>query len=488
VLSLPILHFCFQFLPHVKNLSSAAELATYLRGCPQLPLPNERVFFTTSPGEAGRPDNPLLYKRRIANIAKGDIDALEALQYDRRFERSIGAPAVQRCVLDFAWRRYQDNVVPRVVRRLRELRRSAVDSRAATEARLSALGPADLRKDASVRASAFFGTIVSMLCGGLEGRPALNGQTLAEERAVAAELGFAFVADGASLTTPIPAADAHVYGAQQFERMLAEFRAVVASQVQLVASPDEIATALGASRVDVAPDVAWAASDIAQSKARAVLLPLVERLIERAKYILRRLVEIADRLPQSSSTTTSCSTTATTGGDCSTRGMAAAAVHFPHFSAHIKSLCYSFVEEHGRRCLQRCAQEFYGTRLVHWELSNNHAALLEKARDPAIPAAESTLALARGLFDSIKTRVCGNVLLACYDGMLVQMQTKLMQELLTKIAELRDAELEELFEIATVKARLVSELGYWENIIAESQSQEAAFLKAASSFAHPAAN
>lgn len=38
------------------------------------------------------------------------------------------------------------------------------------------------------------------------------------------------------------------------------------------------------------------ASDIAQKKSQAVLLPLVDQLFKRAVYILKRLVDIVDKM------------------------------------------------------------------------------------------------------------------------------------------------------------------------------------------------
>eukprot|EP00727_Mastigamoeba_balamuthi_P005966 m51a1_g199 putative dynamin like protein (675) ;mRNA; f:656772-659307 len=458
-----------KFHPFLKNFAGARELRQYLAACPMGSTSN-RVFFTTSPGESGRPDNPALYKRRLAALLKADLEALEALQYDRKFEPNIGAAAVQRCVLDLTWRRYQA-LISEILRRLRELNKQAVDGRTSTAAQLESLSPGDLRQRASTHASALLRASSDLLLGSLEGRPAQHGQTLAEERAAATELGdwvdsrherIAFNASAAG----VPSWDCRLYGAQQFERLLCEFRAVASASARAEITQDEIATALGVGKADVAPNIAWAAADIAQAKSRTSLAPLVLQLIERAKYVAKRLVDIAESVVARAS-----------------KSQKDAQLISPFFTAHVKDLYSGFVDELAETCLRKCMDEFYCTRLVYWDINSSQSDLLDRFKT-GVSADESVRSLAEALFDSIRRRVVENVVLRCYEGLLVPLQSQVAVQIHGRIAVLSDAELDELFELESTKAVLRAQQQYWEQIHTKYQEQEAAFLKAAVAFTH----
>lgn len=77
---------------------------------------------------------------------------------------------------------------------------------------------------------------------------------------------------------------------------MAEFKGVADHTKIDEVTIHDIATASGPNRLTTPANYAWTASDIAQKKTQAVLLPLVDQLFKRAVYILKRLVDIVDKM------------------------------------------------------------------------------------------------------------------------------------------------------------------------------------------------
>ena len=479
------------FTTFLGNLRSPSDLSHFLRGSSRLPLRettlrrnhylpgpiSDKVFFITSFSGNGRPEKPQIYSLRLNTNTEKNIETLESLQYDRSFADRIGATSFRRRLLLVAWARYQAVLVPRVLTRLRVLRRELSAAQDAAEAAASEADSApSMRRVASARVAAYLGTLGALLRGDVRGRPLANGQTMAEEWAEHGE----FAADYSSAPRwldgrrapieieagAIPGAEERLYGKPQFARLLAQFRAAAekAACLEEVAD-DEVATALGASRADAAPDIAWAAADIAQAKARAALAPLVEQLVERARYVLRRVADIAGRLP---------------GGGWGEK----AEDEFPPFATRVRDAFYGVVEGAATGCLEACMGEFYGTSLVHWDLNANHTKALEKARKSAsgegvAPAVKS---LAKMLFGEIKARVVDNVVLHCYDRMLVAVSEGMMISVQTEIAKLSDRELAELLEMEVVRDNIRKSIESYKAAMEGFEAQEEAFAKAAELF------
>ena len=90
----------------------------------------------------------------------------------------------------------------------------------------------------------------------------------------------------------VPYFDSKLYGGQQFERLLVEFKLVVENIKLDPLTQSDVATVLGARKLRNLSDYAWIASDLTQKALRKHLLPLVPQLFHRAAYILERLVVI----------------------------------------------------------------------------------------------------------------------------------------------------------------------------------------------------
>jgi len=459
----------------IGKFSSAPELTNYFRGGTQLPLiragrVTDKVFFTNMPTGVGRSDKPAIFKRKIASLLTTQLQALEALQYDSRFESNIGALAVQKRILLWVWNRYQNVVIPPLIRHISAIGQNAEKSLVEFKARSEGISSQELRKSASFFASAWIDTISSLLNRNLIGKPALNGQTLAEE--CMCDDAFASWTD-ANMDrieldrSKVGGAQDKLYGAAQFERLLKEFRAVVTEAVNIEVSPDEAATALGSTRSDTAPDVAWAACYLVHQKCSFLFPPLVQQLVARAKALFIYIVDIAERLPGH-------------GWACAEEE--ASAESYPHFTMEVKSMYYDLVDKLCKQCIERCTQEFYDAKVLNFELRNNYTNLLDSSKSSS--AQKYTLQLTRALFEKVKERFMENVTLTCYDVLLVTLQTKLSHVILTRVAQINDQQLNELFETQAYIQRMKASIVEFEGIIKQYKIHNDQLMNAIRVFAH----
>jgi len=469
----------------VGNFSGAPEVTNFLRGGTQLPLirggrVTDKVFFTNMPTGVGRSEKPNIFRRKIASLLTTQLQALQALQYDSRFEGNIGALAVQKRILLWVWNRYQNVVIPVVIRHIRAIRCNAEKSMADNQLRLDETTPQELRKDASLFASAWTDTISSMLNRSLIGKPSLNGQTLAEE--CAGDDAFAAWTDSNMERieidrSKVAGATDKLYGAAQFERLLREFRTIVSEAAKIEVSADEAATALGSTRSDMAPDVAWAACYLVHQKCSLLFPPLVQQLVARAKAIFVYLVEIADRLPGHGWVNAD----RVPGEDCEDE-ICSDAESYPHFTMEVKSMFFDLIDTLCKSCLDRCTQEFYDAKVLNFELRNNYTNLIDSSKSSS--PQKFTLQLTKALFEKVKARFMQNVTMTCYDVLLVTLQTRLSHVILTRIAQISDSQLQDLFETAILKQRLVATIAEFDGIVKECIRNDGDLMKAVGIFAH----
>jgi len=465
----------------VNKFSSAPELSNFLRGGTQLPLTrggrvSDKVFFTNLPTGVGRSDKPAIFKRKIASLLTAQLQSLEALQYDSRFENSIGALAVQKRILMWVWNRYQNIVLPAIIHQIHIHELDVEKCKNESDAQLETIAnPQDLREIASSLTSSWVDTISSMLNRSLVGRPSLNGQSLSEECAV--DDAFASWTDANMERieidrSKVSGAQDKLYGAAQFERLLKEFRAVVNSAVSIDVSTDEVATALGSTRSDMAPDVAWAACNLVQQKCSFLFPPLVQQLVARAKAIFMHIVEIADRLPGHG----------WVNSDRVGEESENDAKEYPHLTVEVKSMYYDLVNSLCEQCVERCTQEFFDAKVLNFELRNNYTDLMDSCKSSS--AQKFTLQLSKALFGKVKERFMQNVSLTCYDMLLVTLQTKLSSIILARVAQSSDKQLEDLLETTVATQRLKSSSAKYEGILTQIKQNREELMTAAGVFAH----
>jgi hypothetical protein len=146
-------------------------------------LPDVRTFFATMPSVLLRErfNDPGALRQKILQASRRDLTLLEQLQYDKRFAGTIGIPSVVKYITSNIWRSYQESapLILRVLRRRKLELVSAVDE---NTKQMAALTPSFFRVVASDYSMEFLRTLERLIRGTAEGNPAVNGQTLDQEK------------------------------------------------------------------------------------------------------------------------------------------------------------------------------------------------------------------------------------------------------------------------------------------------------------------
>lgn len=470
---------------HIKTFGEAKDANQFFSST--LQAHHDKVYFLTVVEGAETDANK--YKERVGEAAAADVDALEQLRFDRRFQNFIGAFHMRKHILDATWKLYQDNI-PSVQNRLRALKTNSEQTLEQLGQRLSGLDIFKLRSSASNFVMNFLSSTERLITGTLDGNPAQNGQTLQEEKA---ELGEWFDYKGQVINVPVsdlPYADTRIYGGQQFERLLAEFKAV-ANGLEMDQLPiDDIATAGGPAKLNNVTSVAWASSDLARRAIHRAFLPLLEQLVKRATGIMVRLTDIATKMMIQ--TYKKNKTRQAAAGPVAARpggrlGQAGAQnqefdispEEFPYYTHHVRDLFSEFVSTVAEECHEKCMDEFYCTKLIYWEVQQ------EQKSKAASYSSDNVQGLTQEIFEATKVRITRNILLKCHNFFLVPMQSPLWGEIHGKVSNLTNQQLEELFEVPLTAQRLQDEQRTLQQVLEKFVQQEANFQTASHSFSHP---
>jgi len=499
-----------KFSDQLKNFTSTRDLNRYLSST----APAETTsFFVSLPTAADRAKNSTkeTYKKRLDELVNQDMTTLEQLQYDRRYAGSIGVIALKKHILELTFSKYQANV-PELLKRLRVMKKKSDESLNHIQAQIKATDNNKLRGAAAKYVMQFLQNVEKLLSGTLEGNPTINGQTLPDEKSQDETGEWRDVSHNEIKFNPedykIPHSNSKLYGGQQFERLLAEFRAVVDHITMGKPSADDIATAAGPQKLNSASSCTWAASDIAQRQIQKCLLPLIDQLFVRATYIMKRLVNVVEGMMDNSKknkrrvagtstmNSSSSSSSSSAGGrsyqTSSNQSANSAAFNveaeeldqYPYFTHAVKDLYFKFVDATADDCRKKCKDEFFCTRLIHWELTNLDGKNLTFPKgDNKDEVKKAVIELATSLFNKIRDRICKSVLLKSYNYFLVPMQTEVWSEIQGNITSLSDEQLQELFEVPVTKNRLAGAERDMKGILEKFGEQETLFMEYASNFA-----
>eukprot|EP01089_Gocevia_fonbrunei_P003433 TRINITY_DN13398_c0_g1_i1.p1 TRINITY_DN13398_c0_g1~~TRINITY_DN13398_c0_g1_i1.p1 ORF type:complete len:820 (+),score=248.00 TRINITY_DN13398_c0_g1_i1:64-2523(+) len=472
-----------KFYYQLQKFTSTRQVNRFLQGA----VPDAKSFFTTM--LSGKVRSKFVetdkFQEKIWQAIRRDLRGLEQLQYDRRYEVNIGAIALRQYVLNLTWRKYQDDI-PQILKRLRSNKAETEKQLKKVQEQVKSLNAVKLRSIASDYVVNFLQVVERLLAGTSEGNPAVNGQTLDEERT---QFGDGDWVDSHNKVIKfdagewgIPYWESKLYGGQQFERLLSEFKAVADHLKLPEVTMDDIATAAGINKLNNIPNYAWAASDLAQSKSQEEFVPLIEQTTARAVYILRRLTDIVDKIMDSRKRAR------WEGGRDGGLG-GTVDVHdidmYPFFTYHVKDLYNKYVERTAKMCREKCLDEFYGTRTIFWEYTEYADRNLPMDRADEHETKKSVDALAKELFQRLRERITKNVLLKLYNFLLVPMQTELWSEIQGKVTTLADSELEQKFEVQATRSKLQEDEKVLQKKIDGYVEQELYFMKAATHFSHP---
>ena len=98
-----------------------------------------------------------------------------------RYESNIGVHALRKYVLNLTWKSYQESI-PRILKQLRAKRVSTQRRITDLEKQFQSLDASKLRSIASNYVVNVLQIIERLIIGTSEGNPAVNGQTLDEEK------------------------------------------------------------------------------------------------------------------------------------------------------------------------------------------------------------------------------------------------------------------------------------------------------------------
>ncbi|KAM9972138.1 hypothetical protein ACTFIW_003491 [Dictyostelium discoideum] len=499
--------FVFTKFHHtVRGFSSTRDINKYLSGT----VPDIKGFFVTLPNHQVRASysEANRFQEKIYQAHKRDMHALEQLQYDKRYERTIGVAPLRRYILNIVWKSYQDTI-PRILKHLRSKRQTAEATLNELQKQSSSLDSTKLRSIASNYTVTFLQITEKLLSGTSEGNPSANGQTLDEEKSQQGDCGeWVDAYKEAIYIDPeewnIPYWSSKLYGGQQLERLMAEFKAVCDNSKISEVKMDDIATASGINKLNNIPNYAWAASDLTSLISRDTFVPLIEQLCERAMYIMKRLTDIADKVIDSRRKSR-CIGSSPFGGNglnnINSGGNNSININdrlsntdmdsldqYPFFTHHVKNLYYDFVHRAAKGCKEKCMDEFYSSRTIYWELTEHPDSSLPSIRNDHHETKTAVCQLATKLFDSIRHRITKNVLLKLYNFFLVPMQTDLWNEIQAQITCLSNEQLEQLFEVQATREQLKQEEKKQQQILEKYSQIDEQFLKAASLFCRPLSN
>jgi hypothetical protein len=284
--------------------------------------------------------------------------------------------------------------------------------------------------------------------------------------------GNGYPISSGSVETPMQ--DNRLYGGQQFERLLAEFRLVAENIPVPDISVDDIATGGGAGGIPSlrnAPNFAWAASDLARQKTQEIFEPLVNQLGRRASYVLKRLTEIAESIIDEQRRGNGAN-----GEDENGSESLEDYTYFVHF---VRDKFTTFVDTTIERTVAVCLDEFYSTRTVCWDVAESHAA--EGVEEGNVKA------LATVVFDILRKRIVSNVLLKFYQNLIVPLDNELWESLQREVSDLTDDTLKQLFGADSVVEAIEARKSDLAKQVDEVFNKDRAFIDLASKFAHPSA-
>jgi len=444
-------------------------------------LPDARSYFLTIPSENVRAQffDPDKFKLKVWQSTNRDYFTLEQLQYDKRYSSSIGIFQLRQFLYSKIWRSYQDSV-PRISKQLK-LRRSEMEKKHKdVEGQYENLDSNKLRSIASSHVVNFLNIVEKLISGTSEGNPSVNGQSLEEEKHSHGDGDWVDLYHRVIRFEPeewdIPYWDTKLYGGQQFERLLAEFKSVAEHTQISEVTMDDVATAAGINKLNNIPNYAWAASDLAQQKSFDSFLPLIDQLTSRAVFIMKRLTDISEKIIESRNK--SHQTGHTRVDDIS---------NYPFFTYHIKDLYFKFVDNVAKKCREKCLDEFYSTRTIYWDLTENSDKPMPLERNSQEDTKAAVVTLATDLFNSIRDRLTKNVVLKFYNFFLVPMQHDLATEIQSKMTALKEEELTKIFETNTIKQKLNDEAKKIEDELKTVSENEKLFEEYANSFTAPLA-
>lgn len=432
------------------------------------------------------------YRKRVVQYGLRDIAALNRCAFDRELTASIGAHNFARFVCQYVWAEHK-KAAPRIPAALRARRAAKLAELDAALAQAKAIGSSaesDEEKKKGDRSTRFFRALAAqyaadlvaalkaLVRGTAAGVPLGCGQTAEQERAECPCDGQWMSGAQGEL---LQGAEALLYGGQQFERLLSEFRIVCQRLAMPELSEDDVVVAAGSFKASSAQNLALAACDLARQKIEDLYTPLIDQLAERALYVLKRLVDVAAQIISSGNNNNSNNSPFSgnvNGGYGNASNNVRNVEQYNYFIHFIKEKYCGFVDAAGEHCKARCLEEFYPTHTVYWDITENETL-------KQIESTAQVRELAQSIFASLSARISKNILVKFYNFLLLPAQTELCAELQRDVAALSKEEIEELFEVENVNDDAMNAEISIKADIEELEELEKSAAESVSAFCHP---
>ncbi|KAI3430573.1 hypothetical protein D9Q98_005166 [Chlorella vulgaris] len=262
-------------------------------------------FFTSVPsGRVGNSKDAIFRSNEHFREAVADREALDVAELEsrlgRKLERAerarIGVGQLRRFAEHLLQRRYLENV-PTIVPVLEKEYRNASRRLEETQVELNDLHPEKLKEKGRVFRESFLSKLALLLRGTVAAPPERFGETLADEHI----RGGAFVGPDnkpVMVNEQLPNAHMRLFGGAQYHRAMAEFRAGIGTINCPDISREEIVNACGIDDFHDGVNYTRTACVIAVSKARDLFEPFLHQLGYRLAHVQRRMLPIAMHLLQ----------------------------------------------------------------------------------------------------------------------------------------------------------------------------------------------
>ncbi|KAK5574626.1 hypothetical protein RB653_009879 [Dictyostelium firmibasis] len=274
-----------KFDNRVKELRNRESAHKYLEG--EGIIAQKKPFFISLPLKRNLETHR--FKDAMKECFLDDYRKLLEIGFDEnRFGGQIGIYKVRQYVENLLHEKYQQNLLPSMLQLESICKKTEADiTRVKKE--LSDNNIVTLKEKVMRFVSNFNVQIERLLEGSVVGDPDEFGQTLLQEKencSVQPWPGYGFDFDIQNSTYSL-------YGGAQYERLLNEFEYVIHSKEFPETSINEVASAIGVSKSHNSPIYELAATNIFQTKSKKVLLPLIDIVLQRSSYIMKRLFDIS---------------------------------------------------------------------------------------------------------------------------------------------------------------------------------------------------
>ncbi|EGC35126.1 hypothetical protein DICPUDRAFT_33855 [Dictyostelium purpureum] len=335
-----------KFDNRVKELRNRESAHKYLEG--EGIVSQKKPFFISLPLKRDLENNK--FKESMKDCFLDDYKKLLEVGFDEnRFGGQIGIYRVKSFIENLLHEKYQQNLLPSMLQ-LESICKKTEGDIARVKKELEDNNIGSLKQKVIKFVTNFNSQIDRLLEGSVVGDPDEYGQSLLQEKencSVQPWPGYNFDFD-------IQNSSYSLYGGAQYERLLNEFEYVIHSKEFPETSINEVASAIGVSKYHNSPIYELAATNIFQTKSKRVILPLIDIVLQRSSYIMKRLFDISVSILSKDETESSHTVSL-----------------YEHFLKELKGQYESFIDDIENECKSRLKDDFeMFTKIVDWNLLN----------------------------------------------------------------------------------------------------------------------